>query len=82
MVGLEISKTQILYMKTFDKSGYKNLKNEKYVRMKDTCITHDFIAPNKESFSATTYAKSYYKNIKSKQDLLKIKALFLIESQS
>ncbi|GAA8144951.1 hypothetical protein NP0151_09960 [Helicobacter pylori] len=23
-------------MKTFDKSGYKNLKNERYVRMKDT----------------------------------------------
>ncbi len=69
-------------MKTFDKSGYKNLKNEKYVRMKDTRITHDFIAPNKESFLTTTCAKSCYKNIKSKQDLLKIKALFLIESQS
>lgn len=51
-------------MKTFDKSGYKNLKNGKYVRMKDTRITHDFIAPNKESFLATTYAKPYYKNIK------------------
>ncbi|MFP6285155.1 hypothetical protein ACLGEB_05650 [Helicobacter pylori] len=51
-------------MKTFNKSGYKNLKNEKYVRMKDTHITHDFIAPNRESFLTTAYAKSYYKNIK------------------
>ncbi len=50
--------------------------------MKDTRITHDFIAPNKESFLTTAYAKPYYKNIKSKQDLLKIKALFLIEPQS
>ncbi len=81
MVGLEISKTQILH-ENINKSGYKNLKNEKYVRMKDTRITHDFIAPNKESFLTTTCAKSCYKNIKSKQDLLKIKALFLIESQS
>ncbi len=32
--------------------------------MKDTHITHDFIAPNKESFLTTAYAKSYYKNIK------------------
>ncbi|WP_205700082.1 hypothetical protein [Helicobacter pylori] len=69
-------------MKTFNKSGYKNLKNEKYVRMKDMRITHDFIAPNKESFLATACAKSCYKNIKSKQDLLKIKALFLIKLQS
>ena len=58
-------------MKTFDKSGYKNLKNEKYVRMKDTRITHDFIAPNKESFLTTTCAKSYYKNIKYKARLVK-----------
>ncbi|GAA8249720.1 hypothetical protein HpNP102_14050 [Helicobacter pylori] len=58
-------------MKTFDKSGYKNLKNEKYVRMKDTHITHDFIAPNKESFLTTTCAKSYYKNIKYKARLVK-----------
>ncbi len=29
--------------------------------MKDTHITHDFIAPNKESFLTTAYAKSYYK---------------------
>ncbi|WP_367691722.1 hypothetical protein [Helicobacter pylori] len=64
MVGLEISKTQILY-ENIDKSGYKNLKNEKYVRMKDTRITHDFIAPNKESFLTATCAKSCYKNIKN-----------------
>ncbi|RVZ65465.1 hypothetical protein EC582_05905 [Helicobacter pylori] len=63
MVGLEISKTQILH-ENISKSGYKNLKNEKYVRMKDTHITHDFIAPNKESFLTTACAKSYYKNIK------------------
>ncbi len=50
--------------------------------MKDMCIIRDLIAPNKESFLTTTCAKSCYKNIKSKQDLLKIKALFLIESQS
>ncbi|WQX44331.1 molecular chaperone DnaK [Helicobacter pylori] len=49
MVGLEISKTQILH-ENINKSGYKNLKNDKYVRMKDTRITHDFIAPNKEAF--------------------------------
>ncbi|MUU60067.1 hypothetical protein F7198_04365 [Helicobacter pylori] len=65
-----------------NKSGYKNLKNERHVKYKDTRITHDFIAPNKESFLTTTCAKSCYKNIKSKQDLLKIKALFLIELQS
>ncbi|GAA7615939.1 hypothetical protein HpBHB8_12160 [Helicobacter pylori] len=63
MIGLEISKTQILH-EDINKSGYKNLKNEKYVRMKDTRITHDFIAPNKESFLTTAYAKPYYKNIK------------------
>ncbi len=62
-MGLEISKTQILH-ENINKSGYKNLKNEKYVRMKDMCITHDFIAPNRESFLTTTYAKPYYKNIK------------------
>ncbi|WP_181346358.1 hypothetical protein [Helicobacter pylori] len=49
VVGLEISKTQILH-ENINKSGYKNLKNDKYVRMKDTHITHDFIAPNKEAF--------------------------------
>ncbi|EKE80726.1 hypothetical protein OUC_0751 [Helicobacter pylori R018c] len=32
VVGLEISKTQILH-KNINKSGYKNPKNEKYVRM-------------------------------------------------
>ncbi|RVY49944.1 hypothetical protein ECC24_04275 [Helicobacter pylori] len=69
-VGLEISKTQILH-ENINKSGYKNLKNEKYVRMKDTCITHDFIAPNKESFLTTTCAKSCYKNIKYKARLVK-----------
>ncbi|WRB12736.1 hypothetical protein KVM26_04610 [Helicobacter pylori] len=53
-VGLEISKTQILH-ENINKSGYKNPKNEKYVRMKDTHITHDFIAPNKESFLTTTH---------------------------
>ncbi|TPH35393.1 hypothetical protein FIM84_03470 [Helicobacter pylori] len=63
VIGLEISKTQILH-EDINKSGYKNLKNEKYVRMKDMCITHDFIAPNRESFLTTTCAKSYYKNIK------------------
>ncbi len=50
--------------------------------MKDTRIICNFIALNKESFLTTTCTKSCYKNIKSKQDLLKIKALFLIESQS
>ncbi|WP_139535022.1 hypothetical protein [Helicobacter pylori] len=63
VVGLEISKTQILH-ENINKSGYKNPKNEKYVRMKDTRITHDFIAPNKESFLTTTCMKSCYKNIK------------------
>ncbi|RVY74027.1 hypothetical protein ECC45_06055 [Helicobacter pylori] len=63
MVGLETPKTQILH-ENISKSGYKNLKNEKHVRMKDTHITHDFIAPNKESFLTTACAKSYYKNIK------------------
>ncbi|WP_387305738.1 hypothetical protein [Helicobacter pylori] len=53
-VGLEISKTQILH-ENINKSGYKNLKNERHVRMKDACITHDFIAPNKESFLTTTH---------------------------
>lgn len=62
-MGLEISKTQILH-ENIDKSGYKNPKNEKHVKYKDTRITHDFIAPNKESFLTTTYAKFYYKNIK------------------
>lgn len=57
-------------MKTFNKSGYKNLKNEKYVRMKDTRIVRDFIAPNKESFLTTTYAKSCYK-ISNKARLVK-----------
>ncbi|TPH94252.1 molecular chaperone DnaK [Helicobacter pylori] len=37
-MGLEISKTQILH-ENINKSGYKNLKNEKYVRMKDMRIT-------------------------------------------
>ncbi|GAA7254327.1 hypothetical protein BD0084_09930 [Helicobacter pylori] len=60
---MEISKTQILH-ENINKSGYKNLKNEKYVRIKDMHITHDFIAPNRESFLTTAYAKSYYKNIK------------------
>ncbi|GAA8111332.1 hypothetical protein HpNP41_11590 [Helicobacter pylori] len=58
-------------MKTFNKSGYKNLKNERHVRIKDTHITHDFIAPNKESFLTTTCVKSYYKNIKYKARLVK-----------
>ncbi|GAA7473643.1 hypothetical protein ID1076_08840 [Helicobacter pylori] len=31
---MEISKTQILH-ENINKSGYKNLKNERYVRMKD-----------------------------------------------
>lgn len=63
-VELEISKTQILH-ENINKSGYKNLKNDKYVRMKDTRIVRDFIAPNKESFLTTTCAKSCYKNIKN-----------------
>ncbi|GAA7605179.1 hypothetical protein VN0045_11260 [Helicobacter pylori] len=71
MVGLEISKTQILYENIINKSGYKNLKNERHVKYKDTRITHDFIAPNKESFLATTCAKSCYKNIKYKARLVK-----------
>ncbi|MGL2683952.1 hypothetical protein ACQJ6N_06665 [Helicobacter pylori] len=33
--------------------------------MKDTRITHDFIAPSKESFLTTTCTKSCYKNIKN-----------------
>ncbi|GAA7349366.1 hypothetical protein BD0120_08360 [Helicobacter pylori] len=53
-VGLEISKTQILH-ENINKSGYKNPKNEKYVRMKDMCIIRDFIASNKESFLTTTH---------------------------
>ncbi|NHA48367.1 hypothetical protein EWZ85_07200 [Helicobacter pylori] len=60
---IEISKTQILH-ENINKSGYKNLKNEKYVRIKDMHIIRDFIAPNRESFLTTAYAKSYYKNIK------------------
>ncbi|RVZ84199.1 hypothetical protein EC594_04175 [Helicobacter pylori] len=40
------------------------INNYILLRMKDTRITHDFIAPNKESFLTTTCAKSYYKNIK------------------
>ncbi|MEJ8616958.1 hypothetical protein [Helicobacter pylori] len=62
-VGLEISKTQILH-ENINKSGYKNLKNERHVRIKDMHIIRDFIAPNKESFLTTTCTKSYYKNIK------------------
>ncbi|MGN8424655.1 hypothetical protein ACR9KZ_05790 [Helicobacter pylori] len=62
-VGLEISKTQILH-ENINKSGYKNLKNERHVRMKDTHIIRNFIALNKESFLTTTCTKSYYKNIK------------------
>ncbi|GAA8194240.1 hypothetical protein HpKG129_09050 [Helicobacter pylori] len=34
-IGLEISKTQILH-ENINKSGYKNLKNERHARMKDT----------------------------------------------
>ncbi|GAA8418002.1 hypothetical protein HpBT230_13340 [Helicobacter pylori] len=64
VIGLEISKTRILH-ENINKSGYKNLKNEKYIRMKDRRIIHGFIAPNKESFLTTTCAKSYYKNIKN-----------------
>ncbi|WP_269089816.1 hypothetical protein [Helicobacter pylori] len=37
----------------------------KHVRIKDTHIIRDFIAPNMESFLTTAYAKSYYKNIKN-----------------
>ncbi|PUD17482.1 hypothetical protein C2S04_06545 [Helicobacter pylori] len=62
-VGLETPKTQILH-ENINKSGYKNLKNERHVRMKDIRIVRDFIAPNKESFLTTTCAKSCYKNIK------------------
>ncbi len=36
----------------------------KHVRIKDMHIIRDFIAPNRESFLTTAYAKSYYKNIK------------------
>ncbi|GAA7997954.1 hypothetical protein JP0552_14810 [Helicobacter pylori] len=61
---MEISKTQILH-ENINKSGYKNLKNEKYVRIKDMHIIRDFIAPNRESFLTTTCTKSYYKNIKN-----------------
>ncbi|GAA9566012.1 hypothetical protein HpHA50_06330 [Helicobacter pylori] len=61
---MEISKTQILH-ENINKSGYKNLKNEKYVRIKDMHIIRDFIAPNRESFLTTAYAKSCYKNIKN-----------------
>lgn len=60
MVGLEISKTQILH-ENISKSGYKNPKNERHVKYKDTHIIRDFIAPNKESFLTTTCAKPYYK---------------------
>ncbi|GAA7193554.1 hypothetical protein ID0444_05440 [Helicobacter pylori] len=48
-VGLEISKTQILH-ENINKSGCKNLKNERHVRIKDRHIIRDFIALNKESF--------------------------------
>ncbi|UOR49587.1 hypothetical protein MPF83_02290 [Helicobacter pylori] len=51
---VEISETQILH-ENINKSGCKNLKNERHVRMKDRCIIRDFIAPNKESFLTTTY---------------------------
>ncbi|PUB98447.1 hypothetical protein C2S07_04210 [Helicobacter pylori] len=37
VVGLEISKTQILH-ENINKSGYKNLKNERHVK-KDMCIS-------------------------------------------
>ncbi|GAA7279657.1 hypothetical protein HpRN195_11620 [Helicobacter pylori] len=60
---MEISKTQILH-ENINKSGYKNLKNERHVRIKDMHIIRDFIAPNKESFLTTTCTKFYYKNIK------------------
>ncbi|GAA8270521.1 hypothetical protein BTM233_12280 [Helicobacter pylori] len=59
---MEISKTQILH-ENINKSGYKNLKNERHVRMKNRRNPNIKIS-----------------NIK--QDLLKIKTLFLIESQS
>ncbi|GAA7692265.1 hypothetical protein BT0002_10740 [Helicobacter pylori] len=62
---MEISKTQILH-ENINKSGYKNLKNERHVRMKD--------------MRDPTIKILKISNIK--QDLLKIKALFLIESQS
>ncbi|EKE84683.1 hypothetical protein OUG_1184 [Helicobacter pylori R32b] len=42
---MEISKAQILH-ENINKSGYKNLKNERHVKYKDTHITHDFIVPN------------------------------------
>ncbi|GAA7460033.1 hypothetical protein ID1052_09860 [Helicobacter pylori] len=60
---MEISKTQILH-ENINKSGYKNLKNERHVRIKDTRIIRNFIALNKESFLTATCAKSCYKNIK------------------
>ncbi|GAA8950606.1 hypothetical protein HpEKB32_11560 [Helicobacter pylori] len=60
---MEISKTQILH-ENINKSGCKNLKNERHVRIKDRRIIRDFIALNKESFLIATWTKSYYKNIK------------------
>ncbi|GAA7260090.1 hypothetical protein ID0476_06050 [Helicobacter pylori] len=61
---MEISKTQILH-ENINKSGCKNLKNERHVRIKDRHIIRDFIALNKESFLTATCTKSYYKNIKN-----------------
>ncbi len=54
VVGLEISKTQISH-ENINKSGYKNPKNERHVRIKDMHIIRDFIAPDRESFLTTTY---------------------------
>ncbi|GAA7416976.1 hypothetical protein ID1001_07040 [Helicobacter pylori] len=51
---MEISKTPILH-ENINKSGYKNLKNERHGRIKEMCIIRDLIAPNKESFLTTTY---------------------------
>ncbi|PUD05789.1 hypothetical protein C2S01_00385 [Helicobacter pylori] len=64
VVRLEISKTQILH-ENINKSGYKNLKNGRHVRIKDMHIIRDFIVLNKEGFLTTTCAKSCYKNIKN-----------------
>ncbi|GAA8375067.1 hypothetical protein HpDR4_26090 [Helicobacter pylori] len=60
---METPKTQILH-ENINKSGYKNLKNERHVKYKDMHIIRDFIAPDRESFLTTAYAKSCYKNIK------------------
>ncbi|EMG80561.1 hypothetical protein HMPREF1394_01553 [Helicobacter pylori GAM105Ai] len=60
-IGLEIPKAMDLTQEHLTKVMIKFKEQEIY---KNVHIIRDFIAPNRESFLTTAYAKSYYKNIK------------------